>query len=211
MWRNIMNSNLFWCIIGIIGGAFFSLLISFVFYFKGLNRKRLTYDVKTFSIVSNKINQIEGLEVKYNSVDIENLYTSTITIKNIGNSIIRPQDLVPSCPISLSTSGQFLNAKMEVIESHPANKKTQYNLSFENKNKICNYVKVDFDYIPKKAVITYSIFHTGNINFNGDLMEGDVVTPSENQHRRKILNIIINILSIISGVLTTLLYSHFFN
>lgn len=206
-----MDSNLFWCIIGITGGAIASFFISYVFYFKGLTRKRISYDIKTFSIVSNKINQIKGLEVKYNSIEIENLYSSTITIRNIGNSIIRQQDLVPSCPISLSTSGQFLNAKMEVIESHPANKKTQYNLSFENKNNICNYVKFDFDYIPKKAVITYSIFHTGNINFNGDLMEGDVVTPSENQHRRKIFNIILNILSIITGVLTTLLCSHFFN
>lgn len=206
-----MNSNLFWCIVGIMGGAIFSFIISSLFYFKGLTRKRLTYDIKTFSIVSNKVNQIKGLEVKYNSIEIENLYTSTITIKNIGNSVVKQQDLVPSCPISLSTSGQFLNSKMEVIESRPLNKKTRYNLSFETKNNICNYIKFNFDYIPKKAIITYSIFHTGDIIFNGDLMEGDVVTPSENQQRRKIFNILINILSIISGILTTLLCTHFFN
>ena len=206
-----MNSNLFWCIVGIMGGAIFSFIISSLFYFKGLTRKRLTYDIKTFSIVSNKVNQIKGLEVKYNSIEIENLYTSTITIKNIGNSVVKQQVLVPSCPISLSTSGQFLNSKMEVIESRPLNKKTRYNLSFETKNNICNYIKFNFDYIPKKAIITYSIFHTGDIIFNGDLMEGDVVTPSENQQRRKIFNILINILSIISGILTTLLCTHFFN
>lgn len=206
-----MNSSLFWCIIGIAGGAVASFFISYVFYFKGLTRKRISYDIKTFSIVSNKINQIKGLEVKYNSIEIENLYSSTITIKNIGNSIIKEQDLVPSCPISVSTSGQFLNAKMDVIESRPTNKRTVYNLSFEGENNIYNYVKFNFDYIPKKAVITYSIFHTGNIIFNGDLMDGDIVTPSENQQRRKIFNILINILSIISGILTTLLYLHFFN
>lgn len=122
-----MNSNLFWCIAGILGGAIVSFFISYVFYFKGLTRKRLTYDIKTFSIVSNKINQIKGLEVKYNSTEIENLYSSTITIKNIGNSIVKEQDLVPSCPISLSTSGQFLNAKMECIESQPVSKITKYN------------------------------------------------------------------------------------
>ena len=83
-----MNSNLFWCIVGIIGGAIFSLLISLFFYFKGLNKKRLTYDIKTFCIISDKINQINGLDVKYNSTEIENLYSSTVTIKNIGNSKI---------------------------------------------------------------------------------------------------------------------------
>lgn len=31
IWRDIMDSNLFWCIIGIIGGAIFSLVISFIF------------------------------------------------------------------------------------------------------------------------------------------------------------------------------------
>lgn len=206
-----MDSNLFWCIIGIAGGAIASLFISYVFYFKGLTRKRISYDIKTFSIVSNKINQIKGLEVKYNSIEIENLYSSTITIKNIGNSIIREQDLVPSCPISVSTSGQFLNAKMDVIESRPTNKRTVYNLSFQGENNIYNFVKFNFDYIPKKAVITYSIFHTGNIIFNGDLMDGEIITPSENQKKQKIFNIIMNIISIIAGIVTTLLSSHIFN
>lgn len=44
----IMNSNLFWCIIGIAGGAVASFFISYIFYFKGLTKKRLTYDIKTF-------------------------------------------------------------------------------------------------------------------------------------------------------------------
>ena len=65
-----MNSNLFWCIIGIIGGIIPSALVSYFFYKKGLNRKRLAYNIKTFCIISDKINQIKGLEVKYTSKEM---------------------------------------------------------------------------------------------------------------------------------------------
>lgn len=207
-----MDSSLFWCITGIIGGAIISFIISYFFYFKGLTRKRLTYDIKTFSIVSNKVNQIKGLEVKYNSTEIENLYASTITIKNIGNSVVKEQDLVPLCPISLSTSGQFLKAKMECVESKPSNKITKYDFSFQENNNIYNYIKFNFDYIPKKAIITYSVFHTGNITFNGDLIDGEIVTPSENQKQKRIKNILHNIItSIICAILASLISYFFFN
>ncbi len=170
-----MDSNLFWCVAGIIGGAIFSLIISYLFYLKGQNRKRLTYEIQTFCIISNKINQIQELEVKYNSSEIDNLYYSTITIKNIGNSIVKEQDLIPSCPISILTSGQFLNDEPYRIESLPANKITHYRLSPCEIEGACNCIEFNFDYIPKKAVITFSLFHTGDITLNGNLMDGEMI------------------------------------
>lgn len=185
-----MDPNLFWCIIGIVGGAVASFIISYFFYFRSLTRKRLTFDIKTICIMSYSINQIDGLEVKYNSNNIDNLYSSIITIKNVGNSVIENQDIVPLCPISISTSGQFLKPKNEYIESYPTNKISMYKLLFQENNGICNSVKLDFDYIPKKAIINYSLFHTDDITFNGDLMDGNIITPAENQRRDKIVNFI---------------------
>lgn len=173
-----MISNLFWCVMGIAGGA----IISYIFYLKSQNRKRLTYEIKTFCIISNKINQIQGLEVKYNSREIENLYCSTITIRNIGNSIIKKQDLVPQCPISILTDGQLLNAGSYYIESLPQNRITHYNLSSRENDGICNCIEFDFDYIPQKAIITYSLFHTGDIKFTGDLIDGKI-TPVGNSRK----------------------------
>lgn len=180
-----MNANLFWCIAGIIGGAIASFIISYFFYFRSLTRKCLTYDIKTLCIVSDTINQINGLEVKYNSNNIENLYSSKVTIKNIGNSVIQEQDVAPLCPISITTSGEFLSSEKEAIKSHPTNKISNYNLSFYNNEKINNYVKFNFDYIPKKAIVTFSLFHTGNIMFNGDLIEGKIITPAQYQRNPK--------------------------
>lgn len=204
-----MNTNLFWCIIGIVGGAITSFVISYLFYFKGLMKKRLTYDIKTFSIVSEKINQIEGMEIKYKSLEIDNLYSSTITVKNIGNSIIKEQDLAPLCPLSVSTSGFFLKAKSDCIVSQPVNKISQYALSFQGNEGTYNYVKLDFDYIPKKAIITYSLFHTGDIIFNGDLMDGEIVTPIKIQRQKKIKYFLSNFLTIIVSVILGALFSYF--
>ena len=42
-----MNSNLFWCVVGIIGGAIVSFIISLLFYFLGIKKKRLSYEINT--------------------------------------------------------------------------------------------------------------------------------------------------------------------
>ncbi len=174
-----MDLNLFWCLVGIAGGAVTSTLISLFFYLKGINRKQLTYDISTFCIISNKINQIEGLEVKYNSTEIENLYSATITIRNIGNSIIEMHDLAPLCPISISTSGQFLKAGCDCVASSPADKRTNHTLLFRKSDDLYNYVEFDFDYIPQKAVITFSLFYTGDLTFDGALKDGKILSPAE--------------------------------
>ena len=111
-----MNSNLFWCIIGIIGGAIVSFIISLLFYFLGIKKKRLSYEINTICLISNNINQVKGLKVKYKSNKIDNLYSSKITIKNIGNVSIEKQDLATNYPLSISTNGQFLLNKSNGID-----------------------------------------------------------------------------------------------
>lgn len=204
-----MNSNLFWCIVGIIGGAIFSLLISFFFYFKGLNRKRLTYNIKTFCIISDKINQIKGLEVQYNSIEIDNLFSSTITIKNIGNSVIEKNDFAPSCPISLSTDGKFLVDESNRMNLFPLNKANNVYPIFETDttHRINNKIIIAFDYISKKEELTCSLFHTGDISFNGILKDGEIISYQESVKRKKIFMrildfIIPTIVSMISILLT---------
>lgn len=202
-----MDSNLFWCLVGIVGGAFFSLLISLFFYFKGLNQKRLTYNIKTFCIISDKINQIKGLDVKYNSTEIENLYSSTVTIKNIGNSIIEKNDFAPSCPISIYTDGKFLVDESNGMNLFPLNKANNVYPLFEvdENNGTCDKIIVTFDYLSKKEELTCVIFHTGNISFNGVLKDGKIITPIENEKRKKRNSLIYQIFLFIIGAIFTLL------
>lgn len=171
-----MNSNLFWCIIGIVGGAIVSSIISLFFFLVGLKRKKINYNIQTFCLVSKKINQIKGLEVKYNSKEIENLYSSTITIKNVGNSIIEKQDISPSCPFSLSTNGVFLLNNFNDTNLLSSNKTNPVFVSFniDGSNNEVRHIILNFEYMAKKEEWTYTVFHTGDITFNGVIKDGKI-------------------------------------
>jgi len=202
------NSNLFWCIIG----ALFSLFISSLFYFIGIKRKCLTYSIKTFCLVSNKINQINGLEVKYNSNVIDDLYSSTITIKNIGNSVIEKQDFAPSCPISISTNGQFLVDESNTTNLFSSNKANNVNISFNtSENNITNNIIICFDYLSKKEELTCSIFHTGKISFDdGVLKDGKILTPAQYKKRKKILKYLLESIVYVIFILIEYIILHMF-
>lgn len=67
-----MDSNLFWCIVGIIGGAISSFLISLFFYLKGFkNKKILLSEVYSFIPIVKEIlflmaHAFLGVDVKTN-------------------------------------------------------------------------------------------------------------------------------------------------
>lgn len=194
------NSSILWGIIGLVGGG----IISSFFYFKSLKRKRLTYDIKTFSIVSGKINQIKGLEVKYNSTEIENLFSSTITIRNIGNSIIEENDFASLHPLLLSTNGRFFADESTNIElvNHAKGNKISIGLGIDSSKKICNQIQINFDFLPKKGSFCFSIFHTEDISFDGILKDGSILIASDVAKRKKIIRTLIDfIMPVIAAVI----------
>ncbi len=178
------NSGVLWGIIGLLGGFFISLL----FYIIGKRCQKLCYEIETYPIISDKVSQVKGLEIKYHSKEIDNLYYSIITICNIGNTIIEKSDFAPSCPLSVSTDGYFLvdeNNKMDLFSSNRLNNishthvptKTYpiphfYDLS-ENDEKRKSII-INFDYIARNEEITCALFHTGNISFDGVLKDGKI-------------------------------------
>lgn len=196
-----MISNLFWCVVG----ALLSLIISFIFYRKSQNRKCLTYGIKTTCIISSDIKNVYGLEVNHNSEKIENLYRSLILIKNTGNSIVEKQDLAPSYPISISTSGKFINAETCTVCSAPQDKKINPSLSLKETDGICNYIEITFDYIPKKGLILYSLYHTENIVFNGDLMDGKIIPLKPYRiQRQSLLRSLMILLFVLQNIVLTI-------
>lgn len=144
--------------------------------------------------MSDKIYEIENLEIKYNYNDIKNIYFSSIRIHNIGNTVIKKQDVIPTYPIAITTSGLFLESKNNKIFDLTLDKKTNYGLSYINSN----FIEIEFDYIPKHAIIGLDIFHTGNINFCGDLIDGKIINRKELHRKKQIITHIIWILFFIT-------------
>lgn len=164
------NSNVLWGIIGVVAGV----IVALIFFLIGKKRQILTYKFNTVCLISNKVSKIDSLEIKYGSKTIDDLYHSTITIKNIGNTIIEEHDFAPSKPLSILTDGQFIpsNIEIEVFDES-----VNFHLLFNKDDAGVNLNKciANFDYIPKKSKIIWSIFHTGNIDIGGALKDGRII------------------------------------
>ena len=198
------NSSILWGIIGLIGGF----LISLLFYLVGKKRRRISYAIETFPIISEKVSQVNDLVIKYKSKEIETLYFSTVVIRNIGNTIIDKQDFAPAYPLSISTDGFFLVDSVNGINLCPLNEASNTYPAFivNEDNGECKKIVIGFDYIPKYEEFTCSFFHSGDIVFDGILKDGKIMDNDSLIKREKIFRIISYFLSaLISCVITVLL------
>lgn len=166
------NSSALWGIIGLIGGF----IISYFFYSKGIKRKCLIYDITTTAIVSENVTHIKELSIKYQNNPIHNLYISTISIRNAGNTVMEPDDFAPAAQLSLATNGEFLTASDNEIKLIPENSYNKISLLMDNtEENICKKAQIEFDYISKKDIILCTMFHTTpSLHITGKLKEGDI-------------------------------------
>ena len=163
------NSSALWGIIGLIGG----IIVSAFFYFLGVKRKSLIYDITTTTLVSENATQIEKLNITYDNKPIKKLYTTTIKIKNNSNSIIDTNDFAPSVPLSLITNGEFLTSSDTGVKLFAENTSNNVYPLFEvNENSMCQKVIIHFDYIAKNETIRCTVFHTNSLSINGKLKDG---------------------------------------
>lgn len=204
-----MNPNLFWCITGILGGAVLSFIISHHFYVKGLKKRILTYNISTSEVIKNYyIKNLDDIIIIYNSNIIDKLFVSHIRIKNIGNTIIEKQDFIPSHQLSISTSGIFIRLPKDK-ELNFFNQENDIHLNFNEEN---NCITLDFDCLCKTSLIYLTILHTDNINFDGILKDGKIISSTElgkiQNRRRKLL---ISFIWFIVVIIWTFICIWFFN
>lgn len=195
------NSSALLGIIGLIGG----IVISAFFYFLGIKRKSLVYDITTTTLVSENATQIEKLNITYNDKLIKNLYTSTIEIKNNSNSIIELNDFAPSVPLSLITNGEFLVSSDIGVKLFSKNIDNNVYPLFEvDENNMCQKVIIHFDYISKKETISCTVFHTNSlsVSVNGKLKDGKLKNIENSYRQRQIVTAVIS--ACISALITSL-------
>ena len=161
----------FWCIIGIIGG----LIITIVFS----KRARLTRKMFTVNLISEQVSEINGLEIKYNSCPIKNLYSSTIQIKNTGNTTINNIDIPKKRPLSIHTDGIFIIDKLN-IQLPSSNNENDIHIIFdENGDGQSSTAIIDFEFISPRQLITITLLHTGNISLDKWMIKDGKVLESK--------------------------------
>ena len=144
----------------------------------GKKRKKISYYITTTPLVSCNATQIKDLSIQYKEKPIQNLYTSTITIQNIGNCIIETSDFALSNPLSLITDEEFLINKDPHTPTFTKNDSNHVSLHMEMTNGTCKKSLIQFDYIAKKECIYCNVFHTGKIHVSGHLKDGKIINTT---------------------------------
>lgn len=165
------NSSLLWGIIGLVGGF----LISLLFFTLSKKQRKLSYSISTTPIIVKKITKISDLVITYKNKSIDNLSTSFIKMKNIGNDTLEFTDFPELNKLSITTDGVFLINSINELEITKSNKFMKVNPSLISSKKI----EFSFDYFDPKNEFSLSIFHTGNIEVSGTIKNGRIINDTQ--------------------------------
>lgn len=169
-----MDSNLFWCIAGIVGGGIVGFIINLIFYLIGKSKKIILYTIKTTKSISNKNKDIKYFDIKCDSVSAKKMCLSKVEVKNAGNSSIEKKDFSVTHPLSICSIDFVLKPDFEKITHIAENNNVDWSFQLppENSNLRSGYRLFDFDYIPPKGKISFFILHTNKIFIKGTLKNG---------------------------------------
>lgn len=200
-----------WCILGIAGGAIVTVINN--------KRKRLTRKMFTINLISEKVSSINGLEIKYNSQSIKNLYSSTIQIKNTGNTTINNVDIPKKRPLSIYTDGIFIIDKLN-MQLPNSNNENNIQVTFnKNEKRTSSSAIIDFEYISPRQVIAITLLHTGNISLgkwkikDGKVFDSNEILDETEHKNYSVLSSLkpIYFVSVAFIIAITILYANFSN
>jgi hypothetical protein len=153
--------NILFLILALLG-----IIATFYFYFKSIRKKDPTFSIRSINLIKDKINKIEGLEIKYQEDKIKNLSISKIAFYNNGKDTIKSSDVASKNRIRIEiTKGNKILDSDIVFEK---NKSNNFNVNLKK-----NIVEIDFDYFDFGEGIVIQIVHTGksseDLTVNGSI------------------------------------------
>ncbi len=163
------NSAILWGLIGIASTIFFGFIFSYIFYRKGLKQKKVICTTSSTVLISDNLSNYKNLKILYDNEYIKTLTSTTINFKNIGNDKIELDDIVPSDPIIISTSGKFLNNEDNIFEVKSTNEKVKSKLEYIDDSNF----NLIFDFFPPECELSVTVLHSEDILITGDLKVGE--------------------------------------
>lgn len=148
-----LNNNQ-WLNLIFLGLAILSIIISIYLFRKSRKNKKPIFDKRSINVISDKIQKIGDIKVKYKGDKIENLTVTKVAFWNNGNETINESDQAPTdkLRIELNESYRVLDAEV-IFQSAPTN-----NIQIEN---LANKILVTFDYIDGDEGGIIKFIHTG--------------------------------------------------
>lgn len=193
------NSSALWGIIGLFGGF----LCSFIFYKLSDKTKRLTYSINSQTLITNNLSEIEGVSITFGNQPIDNLVTTTITLKSVGKDTVEMKDFGRAKPLCFKTIGEFL--LQDNIDSTIAKNSRPDNL-MKPKLDGNNTILLEYDYLSQGDTIIFTLLHTGEISLEGKLKTGTLLKSDLFQRITNITETISNIFIILMMFIALFFY-----
>lgn len=193
------DSSALWGVLGLLGSFF----ITFIFYFIGNKTKKLIYTINSQLLITNKLSEIQGLNITYGDQIIDNLTSTTINIKSIGKDNINTDDFAKANPLSIVTDGVFLfQNDIQSALTHNSNISNCVTLNISDDS---TKILIDYDYFSKNSLITLNLLHTGQLTVHGTMKKGKL--SSSNSINKRNISDMLNTIGLTFGIVFIIIYS----
>ena len=166
------KSNLFWCIMGIIGGAISSFLISLYFYLKSFINKKILYSSMYLETVLSNSYYLGDYFSPFD-VDIINKYDylALFEIRINGKSSIEANSFINKAPFRIHFNHESKivtnNINIKIVPSNPENI-----ISYTINN---NDILINFECLGKgETILIYILYSDGEPELKGYLIDGKI-------------------------------------
>lgn len=155
-------------ILGIIG-----IILAFYFYYKGKRKKEFFYEVTSFNLINENLNQkISELKISYKNKDIKYLTVSKIAIWNSGNSTIWDSEIPKNNKIQINISKDYEILDYELIENVDIDSDITINKNNDNN------LEINFKFLEPDKGFVLKLIHT-SITSNDILVKGRIIGGSK--------------------------------
>lgn len=170
---SIIISNYFETIIGVLGGAICSFIISAFFYYLSVRKKKLMMDsYKTYSM-SSKLSDRKELKKEYSEKELQSLFDGKIVITNKGIHTIEGDDFAKKDPISAVITGNGYTASTNHISIEEPDK---FNIHDVTVSTCGNKYLIKFDYLKPNESFCVNVLHfQGDLCLYATLKDGNVI------------------------------------
>lgn len=158
-------------ILSIIISVLATLVVSYIFYKKSIKKKKIVFDTISTVLISDHLSRYKNLKLSYNDVPIQSLTITTITLQNIGNDMILPDDFVKTSSIILTCTESLLSNDTDLYTINSSNQDIDISLSLIDDNSI----RVNFDFFNPKDKVKITVLHVGEISVTGKLKYGSFI------------------------------------
>lgn len=168
------ESNIFWGIAGIVGGA----LVSAIYQCIGKERYTMKHRKTIKKITPKEATDIPEAKAFFKNQSIKELFMTTIKFTNCGNKTIGPSDYAAQEPLGIQIFGQLCKCNVSA-ENHNSMPK----LRPWNGNKY----KIDFDFLKPRQSFSIKLLHSGYVKVFGELRSGKSIAATAKLYSKNMM------------------------